>query len=123
MARHAAPVSIGTALHDEMSRRGWTQPETAEHLGVRQQTISRWLTGDNIPAAKHWQVIARFLHVPKEQVRALCTDARSRSGTRGVRRANDELEALRQEVARQGRQLAEIQRMMLQLVDAQSTGS
>lgn len=103
-------MNIGTALQDEATRRGWSHAEAGEALQVSQATFSRWVLGENVPASKHWTPIARFLHLPKEQVVELCAKERSHRGARGVRRATDEVAKLRAEVA-------EIRRLVLRLLE------
>lgn len=91
-------MSIGSALEDEAIRRGMSHREAGEVLGVSQATFSRWVNGTDVPASNRLTGIARFLHMPKDEVTELCARERTRRGARGVRRATDELAALRKEV-------------------------
>ena len=46
-----------------MKRKGYTQTELAEKLGVKQATISGWQNGLRMPRTKQLQVIAQALGV------------------------------------------------------------
>lgn len=46
-----------------MKKKGYTQTELAERLGVTQSTVSYWATGLNQPRTKQLQAIAQALGV------------------------------------------------------------
>lgn len=117
MARHAPPVNIGTALQDEATRRGLSHAEAGELLDISQASFSRWVNGDNVPAPRYWQAIARFLRIPKEQVSTLCAQERAGRGNRGVRRVATDMTELRREVDKLRRDQAELHRLVLRLVE------
>lgn len=98
---------IGQRLADEATRRGWSHQEAGEHLGVSQATFSRWCSGDNIPAAKHWTGIGRFLKIRREEVVDLVAAERAGRGTRGQAERLDELE----------RAVADLREVMLRIAD------
>lgn len=52
---------IGAALKVEMDRRSLTQVEASALLGIRQQTLSLYLNGKNIPTIDPRR-LAAFLH-------------------------------------------------------------
>ncbi len=46
---------------------GWTQHDLSEQLGVRQQTISEWETGQHVPhysTSKHLNLVAKEVNFP-----------------------------------------------------------
>ena len=71
MGKQEATGDLARALSEEIARRDQSQREAAEHLGVTQQTLSRWLHRLLIPAAENVPAIARYLHLPIAAVRAM----------------------------------------------------
>jgi transcriptional regulator with XRE-family HTH domain len=57
-------MSFANKVRDLLAQRGIRQEDMADAIGVRQQTVSRWLGGPNPPKARSLLKIARFLKVP-----------------------------------------------------------
>lgn len=57
-----------------LSERDWRQRELAQHVGVSQQTASRWLSGQSIPSRAHVPGLAAALGVTVSQVLERCED-------------------------------------------------
>lgn len=54
-------------IKDLRKHAGWTQQDLADHMGVRQQTISEWETGLHTPrysTSKHLNLIAKEVRFP-----------------------------------------------------------
>lgn len=64
----SARVRLGHLIETERLRRGMTQRELGERLGVSQATIDRWEKGANPPVRTHWAGIARFLGSTQNEV-------------------------------------------------------
>ena len=101
-------MKIGSELEGEAIQRGISHHVAAETIGVSQATFSRWVKGENIPHPQYWTPIARFLHIPKDQVGNLCAKERTQRGQRGMRRATDDLIALRRQVQRMDQKMNQI---------------
>ena len=65
---HNGPMHLGMALAVEIERRGYSQHEAAEHLGVTPQALSRWINGYSTPRPEYTEPIARVLHTTDEEV-------------------------------------------------------
>lgn len=60
-----APRSpFGTRLEQEMLRIGATQQRFAQLVGVSQQTVSKWITGETTPRIRLLPKIEQLLEVP-----------------------------------------------------------
>lgn len=55
--------SFGAWLRGHMSDRDLTQQQVAEAIGVRQQTVSKYLAGDEIPRTERVEALASILGV------------------------------------------------------------
>lgn len=63
-SKHAPwPAHLGDLLYVEMRKRGWVQERLAEHFGVAQSTVARWLDGSVRPNPKRVEQIAEFCEV------------------------------------------------------------
>lgn len=102
---------FGTWLERRMTELGLTQQQVADAIGVRQQTISKYVTGDEIPRTERVEHLAAVLRVSVFEV----FDAVSASigvsplepGDREARLARlrqveEEVERLRQELGEVG---------------------
>lgn len=69
-------MTLGQALGIEIERRDVSQREAAEQIGVTQQVLSRWISGQHQPKALYVSAIARFLRVPERQVREMRAEQR-----------------------------------------------
>ena len=63
--------SLAEALGSEMGRRGLTDTRAAPLLGVSQPTVTRWRTGQVVPAESQVKTLARFLGITQRDVRDL----------------------------------------------------
>ncbi|HET8845019.1 MAG TPA: tetratricopeptide repeat protein, partial [Ktedonobacteraceae bacterium] len=64
--------SFGTLLKVFRTRRGLTQHQLAEQLGVRRNTIGTWERGDFLPGSKGIVLeLARHLHLDEQEIRQL----------------------------------------------------
>lgn len=65
--------TLGELIKRELRRRGLTQTSWAEDLGVHQGTVSKWCSDrrSQFPAPEFLPVIAEFLHLDLDEVRAL----------------------------------------------------
>jgi transcriptional regulator with XRE-family HTH domain len=70
-SREDAPMSLGQALAAEIDRRGISQRAAADLIGVRYQNLSQWIAGKYRPKSEYLAPIARFLHLPVKEVKAL----------------------------------------------------
>ena len=93
------PVSIGQALRQEIERRGISHREAAEQIGVRQQSLSKWVTEINRPGPEHLPALARFLHQPIAEVREMRANGAPRLEDR-MTAIEDELAELRKAITR-----------------------
>lgn len=50
-------------LRDILYKRGYTQQDFADKLGVRQETVSRWVNGVTRPRADMLKRMSQILHV------------------------------------------------------------
>jgi transcriptional regulator with XRE-family HTH domain len=57
----AFSVSVGRRLEALRERKGWTQAETAQRLGVSLPTWAKWANGERFPGAAAWERIVRVL--------------------------------------------------------------
>lgn len=64
-------MTIGQAIAVEIERRGITQAEAAEQIGVSQQVLSRWIAGAYTPKPNYSPAIGRFLRITQGEVRTM----------------------------------------------------
>ncbi len=64
--RVARRKKLARALTEERQRRGWTQAQVAEHLGVGARTLRRWENGKGhpLPGSLYDEAVKRFLGHP-----------------------------------------------------------
>jgi transcriptional regulator with XRE-family HTH domain len=65
-----APIPLGTMLRALRQRRGTTQAELAQALGVAQSTVASWEQGDGIPDAETHQTALYLLGASAEEATA-----------------------------------------------------
>lgn len=87
-------MTLGQAIGIEIERRDVSQREVAEQIGVTQQVLSRWISGQHQPKTTYVPAIARFLRIPERQVRELRAVTRPTSAAQTARR----LDALERKV-------------------------
>jgi transcriptional regulator with XRE-family HTH domain len=69
-------MPIRTVLEAERLRRGLSQYQAGELLHVTQETVSRWEHGQSLPTSAHWDDLARFLSIPRDEVGRMVIEAR-----------------------------------------------
>ena len=65
---HTEEVPIVTFLKEIMRRRGRLPSQLASDLGVSHATVSRWLSGDDVPSTKSCRRLAEYSGVALERV-------------------------------------------------------
>lgn len=68
---------IGARLERERLKRGESQDEAADRIGVSQPTYSRWTLGQSFPKSAYWVKIGRYLGVPRDEVGRIVNEERS----------------------------------------------
>ena len=106
-SRHDAPVTIGALLRAERHKRGISQDEACEVFGVRQATLSRWEKNQTVPIARHWTKIGRFLHITRDEVVELASQA---IDTRAGEHLPEQVESL-------GREVKELRELLLRIAE------
>lgn len=48
-----------------LDEREWTQKELADRLGVRPQTVNKWVSGENSPPMERWTAIEDALEIDR----------------------------------------------------------
>lgn len=69
--RNATNNAIGRNIHKFRKKKGLTQSELAEILGVKNTTISNWETGDNNPPADLLGIICEALGISATELLGL----------------------------------------------------
>lgn len=68
MARTTAPKTLDVVLVAERERRGHTQTDAAETVGVRQATWNRWEHGQSAaPDPDYYEPLMRYLRVNRTE--------------------------------------------------------
>lgn len=57
---------MGEKIRLAREKKGWSQEQLANALGVEPPTISRWETGSNDPRPRHWPLIVKALEHSRE---------------------------------------------------------
>lgn len=71
-------VSFGKRLRQCRKRKGFSQDEVAERIGVSAQAISKWEKGEVLPDLFHFQVLAQFYRVSADSLLELELDSAER---------------------------------------------
>lgn len=69
-------MGFGTGLFQARKKRGLSQEDVAEKLGVSRQTISKWESDETIPDLCQSQKMARLYRVPLDELAAFDTDVK-----------------------------------------------
>jgi transcriptional regulator with XRE-family HTH domain len=72
-ARLGPPPAAGDLLRALRLRRGWTQAEVAIRVGVRQNTIARWESGERNPSSQEMQALCSALEAEEPELMVLLT--------------------------------------------------
>jgi transcriptional regulator with XRE-family HTH domain len=62
---------LRSALIGKLQELDLTQREAAEAIGVSQQALSSWVSGDSIPSRRQSPRLAKWLDLPEETVRKM----------------------------------------------------
>jgi transcriptional regulator with XRE-family HTH domain len=62
---------LRSALIGKIQELDMTQREAAEAIGVSQQALSSWVSGDSIPSRRQSPRLAKWLDLPEETVRRM----------------------------------------------------
>lgn len=68
-----APLTAGDLLRAMRLRGGWTQEQVSQRLGVVRETLSRWESGERLPATEQMQALCYTLEAREEEIIALTT--------------------------------------------------
>lgn len=61
------PRHLGDVLYLEMRKRGWTEDQVANHFGVAQSSVSRWMKGTTRPRGQRVNQVATFCGIDMAQ--------------------------------------------------------
>lgn len=61
-------MSLGSSLSNARKKRGLTQEEVAEHLGVSRQTISKWEVDETLPDICQFKHLAQLYRVTLDEL-------------------------------------------------------
>lgn len=99
-------MTLVAALEAGMKAAGIeTLGDLGSHFGVSQGTASKWINGDNVPGVERAGAIATFIGTDEDTATLLIVQAQ-----RQRREQAAELKALREEVVRLRRQVADLER-------------
>jgi transcriptional regulator with XRE-family HTH domain len=101
------PMTIGQALEEVADQRELSDREAGEHIGVAQQTFTRWVNGQAIPSSEMIPAIAHFLRLSESKTRAL---VKASERPRADRRVASRLDQIEEDVA-------ELRRLLTKLLD------
>jgi transcriptional regulator with XRE-family HTH domain len=65
------PLPLATYLQDLIQRRGITASKLAAEISISHATVSRWLSGRDIPSPRSCQKLAAYAGAPSERILAL----------------------------------------------------
>lgn len=72
-----SPETLGEMLRREQVRRGFTDVQCADEMGVNQQTYSTWKRDKSLPRPPSHQVVARFLRMKVNKLRAVMAESQA----------------------------------------------
>ena len=61
-------TQIAALIKASLTAAGKTQAGLADHLGVSQPTVSRWIRGASIPRRKHWVAAEEYLELAPHSI-------------------------------------------------------
>jgi len=76
----ATAVRVRTFLEELMSRKKRLPSQLAADLGVSHATVSRWLSGEDIPSTKSCQRLAEYSGVALERILSIVGHLPRRAG-------------------------------------------
>jgi len=105
---------LRSALIGKIQELDVSQREAAEAIGVSQQALSSWVSGDSIPSRRQSPRLAKWLGLPEEEVRKMRLKAADNQHGSVVATRLDHLE---EDLDSLGRQVEEIRRTQQGLLD------
>jgi transcriptional regulator with XRE-family HTH domain len=105
---------LRSALIGKIQDLDMSQREAAEAIGVSQQALSSWVSGDSIPSRRQSPRLAKWLDLPEETVRRMRLKA-TQNQHGGVVAAR--LDHLEEDLDSLGRQVEDIRRTQQQLLE------
>lgn len=61
-------ANFAEVFRAELARRGMSQVEASELLGIKQQEASDWARGKRVPSVKRVPTVAKFLRIPPKDL-------------------------------------------------------
>jgi transcriptional regulator with XRE-family HTH domain len=104
---------LRSALIDKIHELDITQREAAEAIGVSQQALSSWVSGDSIPSRQQSPRLAKWLDLPEETVRRMRLKAANQHG--GI--VAERLDHIEDDLGSLVRQVEDIRRAQSRLVE------
>ena len=83
-------MSLGNRLFHARKKRGLSQEEVAEKLGVSRQTVSKWETDETLPDIRQAKKMALLYHLSLDELIAFDVDLQEIQET--IDRTSQELE-------------------------------
>jgi transcriptional regulator with XRE-family HTH domain len=105
---------LRAALIGKIQELDISQREAAEAIGVSQQALSSWVSGDSIPSRRQSPRLAKWLDLPEEAVRKMRLKAAENQHGSVVATRVDHLE---EDLDSLGRQVEDIRRTQQGLLD------
>lgn len=65
MGEAYAQSVVAAVLEEALARPGWSQARLARELGLRPQTINKWVSGENTPPIERWAPIEAALGIER----------------------------------------------------------
>lgn len=59
---------LSERIHELREHHGLTQAQLAQRLGIPQETVRRWESGEALPAREHLAALSQCLHVTPEEL-------------------------------------------------------
>jgi transcriptional regulator with XRE-family HTH domain len=66
--RGGEPVGIGQLLLEHCEREGMTYQQCSLDMGEPPNTVSRWISGDDVPGPKKYDLLAEYLGLDDDGV-------------------------------------------------------
>ena len=109
---------VNAVIAEAVKRPGWTQVRLAKALGVRPQTVNKWVSGENTPPHERWDEIETALGLtPRTFVRLVMGE--DATSVLGLPAASEQLslEDVRLSVDEVRLRLAAVELKLTQLLD------
>jgi transcriptional regulator with XRE-family HTH domain len=107
---------LRSALISKLQELDLTQREAAEAIGVSQQALSSWVSGDSIPSRRQSPRLAKWLDLPEETVRRMRLKAAENQHSGVVAERFDHIEDDLDSLARQVEDIRRTQHRFVETV-------